>query len=820
MNLFLKIYDYFAGRRRAMWATLLCSLAIFCALMTRMEVDEDLAAFYPNQDEETEFVLSNMKAMDKIVVGVRAKEGADVGVYDLMDAGEMVADTLEKLLGEECEVTFYQDESQGIEMIRYCCTNMGRVLDDEDYERLEEQTTDSAIWSQMGRMRELMQSPLSAGISLTLPYDPLGLCGSKLEELSGLADNSGFILYDGCLVTPDLRMLVFFVTLDDDFGRTGDNAALDKKIRSVVNDDFCAEAGFDEMELLAYGAPLVALSNSNRVKKDEVITVGVAVLATIVIFLLCFRRKRTIVLVLLPVLYGMAFAGGVLGAFGAEISMIAIGLGATVCGLAMSYSIHMVTHAMHARSIRELVADMTQPMTVGSVTTIGAFVALIFTSSEILSDLGLFASLTLIGTLLFSLIFLPHFMEADGEGERTRAIVAMERFVGCDWSQSKWLVGLLGVATVVGLFTFRDTTFDNDMSKLNYRGDEWLNRSEAAIVGAMDTTEESTVIVSGKDMNTVFERSERMTEKAESMGCRVRTICPLLVQSDSLRAVREAKWASFWEGRKERVVGTLMEAAESNGFDSGAFSPFVGMLDGAEGMELPDVGEFLSTKNGAYMLYAVVEMGEGAGRRLQVDDRGETEEEIEAGSGKTEVLDELGRLEGVVVTDMGYFVRKTSDSIVDNFNLILFSASGLVALVLLLTYRRLSLVVLSMLPMCVSWVVILGFMSLLDISFNIVNIVLSTFIFGVGDDFAIFMTDGLLEKEKSGKDMLGSHKTAIMLSALALFVGLGSQAFAAHPGCRSIGMLVIPGLMVVILTSFVVQPLLFRLIKRYGKIRY
>ena len=39
--------------------------------------------------------------------------------------------------------------------------------------------------------------------------------------------------------------------------------------------------------------------------------------------------------------------------------------------------------------------------------SIGAFAGLLFTDSQLLRDFGLFASLTLVGTTLFSLVLLP-----------------------------------------------------------------------------------------------------------------------------------------------------------------------------------------------------------------------------------------------------------------------------------------------------------------------------------------------------------------------------------------------------------------------------
>ncbi len=70
----------------------------------------------------------------------------------------------------------------------------------------------------------------------------------------------------------------------------------------------------------------------------------------------------------------------------------------------------------------------------------------------------------------------------------------------------------------------------------------------------------------------------------------------------------------------------------------------------------------------------------------------------------------------------------------------------------------------SLLPMGISRVIILGLMAMFGVEFNIVTIILSTFIFGIGDDFSIFIMDGLLSEYKTGRKMLDTHKTAIFFS--------------------------------------------------------
>ena len=101
-------------------------------------------------------------------------------------------------------------------------------------------------------------------------------------------------------------------------------------------------------------------------------------------------------------------------------------------------------------------------------------------------------------------------------------------------------------------------------------------------------------------------------------------------------------------------------------------------------------------------------------------------------------------------------------------------------------------------------------MGILGIEFNIINIILSTFIFGIGDDFSIFIMDGLQNKYRTGQKVLNSHKTAIFFSAFTTVVGMGALVFAKHPALQSISTISILGMIAVVLVAYTIQPLIFR----------
>jgi len=117
--------------------------------------------------------------------------------------------------------------------------------------------------------------------------------------------------------------------------------------------------------------------------------------------------------------------------------------------------------------------------------------------------------------------------------------------------------------------------------------------------------------------------------------------------------------------------------------------------------------------------------------------------------------------------------------------------------------------------MAVSWLWILGIMALLGIQFNIINIILSTFIFGQGDDYTIFMTEGTVYEYIHRRPMLASYRRAILLSACIMFIGIGSLITARHPALHSLAEVTIVGMSSVVLMAFVIPPLVFRWGVRY-----
>lgn len=162
-------------------------------------------------------------------------------------------------------------------------------------------------------------------------------------------------------------------------------------------------------------------------------------------------------------------------------------------------------------------------------------------------------------------------------------------------------------------------------------------------------------------------------------------------------------------------------------------------------------------------------------------------------------------------------MSKLAQRLSDDFDYIGVCCSLIVFAFLWLSFRNFWLALIAFVPMALSWVWILAIMQLFDIQFNIVNIILATFIFGQGDDYTIFIVEGLLYEHRTGKPILPQYRQSILLSALIMLIGVGILVLAVHPAMHSLGVVTLIGMSVVLLIAVTVPPMLFRLYVRLSR---
>lgn len=796
-NIFVRLYDWFAQRRRLLYGLLALLVVALGAMAVQVRFDENINSFFSDGDnKEQSAMFENLKIKDKIAVMISGEDPDAI-----VEAAEIFKEQLQPLL-DEGVLLGITDGTEAETMERstdFIYNYLPIFFDESDYQRLDSLLTREGVQLAVDNTYNMLTSATGMAVGDVLTRDPLGVGTHLLRRFERFSTDFEYELYGGHLFTADLRTMLLFIDPALSMGRTGDNDSM-----VTLLDAAAAEAEQVEgVQIEQVGGPIVAVHNARRIKKDTALTMSLALIVIITVVYLSFRQKWAIPLISMPPAFGALFALAVVWLVQGAVSAIAIGAGVVVLGIALSYSIHVISHSNHIHSPRQIVRELSYPLTLGCMTTIGAFVALMFTSSSLLQDMGLFSAAALVGTTLFCLVFLPHFLGGMTEGGESRLLERIERWNGYAYESKRWVI--LAIVAVVGvcLCFYQDVRFDEDMTRLNYMPDN-IARAEQRLTTLTGSENDVYIVTSSHDLSAASQsyavleslcQGYRGEGKVEDF-----TSVSNFVVEESVQRERIARWEAFWAERRASVVEMLHTAARKKGFRDGAFARFDEMVereyepcryDAASLVDVPVLSEWITHSGGVPALIS----------RVKIEPQ--HKDEVYA------AIDKIGR---TTVIDRAYFSSKMVAAASDDFNFILLISSAIVFVALFLSYGRIELAALTFLPMCISWVIILGLMAMFDLRFNIVNIILATFIFGIGDDFSIFIMDGLLQEYKTGEKVLRVHKTAIFFSAFTTIVGMGVLILASHPALKSIALISVMGMCVVVFVSYTLQPFLFRLL--------
>ncbi len=851
-----------------MWLLMLSSAAVFAFFGLQLHYEENILKLLPQTEGTASFepVFGNLKVKDKVFIQLAPKgfSVAEVGSEPALDEETLsllcdeFIDSLTvrdggKYIGE---ILSCIDDDTMMGVVDYAITHFPTFVDESCYPRFNELLGWDAIRERMAKNVELLENDEDGNLAMLVSYDPLGLrygmlgtlkegfpdaSGSALKgDASGAAEGAseaattenassenaseaqgsaatssakfGMTLKNRHFFSQDGNVVMAFISPGFDYMDSDAASSFIKMIEKEISD---FEAIHPEVSVYMHGSPAMSANNSRRIKGDLVMTVGISLLLIILLIAYFFKNKSSLLLLLTPVAYGALAALALMYWIKGSMSLMAIGIGAVVLGVALSYCLHVITHYKYVNDPERVLRDESKPVFLGCLTTVGAFAGLLFTTSDLLRDFGLFASFSMIGTTLFALIFLPHFFSPESNRRSEKAFRFFDKVNSLPLDRNPWVLGAISLITVVCLF-LPAPEFDSNLRNINYTSPKvkeamaiynaennggWSSQYYAATGSTLD----SALLCN----RTLFSRLDSLRD--EGIVKKYTDAAGVFLIPESEQQNRIDIWSNYWSEKitPSRTRFSLTEerlsrAAVEENLSSDFFAPFSALCEAEyEPESIYDSGavpeSILSnfvekSADGTYMVFTSALMADGD---------------------KMAVNKAVDSVEGSLVVDPFFYTGNMVEIIHNDFNTILWISMAFVFIVLLLSFRNLAVSLIAFLPMTLSWYVVQGIMWIFGLKFNLINIIISSFIFGIGVDYSIFVMQGLLSAASGkGTDMLNYHKTAIGLSAMILIVVTGSLLFAVHPAIKSIGISSIIGMSASILLSYSIEPFLFRQLLR------
>jgi uncharacterized protein len=129
-----------------------------------------------------------------------------------------------------------------------------------------------------------------------------------------------------------------------------------------------------------------------------------------------------------------------------------------------------------------------------------------------------------------------------------------------------------------------------------------------------------------------------------------------------------------------------------------------------------------------------------------------------------------------------------------------------IAIILFITLRRISDVLLTLIPLLMAGVVTLEICVLIGMPLNFANIIALPLLLGVGVAFKIYYI--MAWREGQTKLLQSVLTRAVTFSALTTATAFGSLWFSSHPGTSSMGKLLAISLLTTMMAAALFQPVL------------
>ncbi|MEY8761489.1 MMPL family transporter [Chryseobacterium sp. MD-1] len=803
MHRFFIFLYYLISKNRLLSVLAAAGIALLCIFFaSKINFEEDINQIIPKSEKSdlTAKVLKQLNFSDKIIVIIENKSAENN--FQLSETADRFLENISPLKKYIGSVQGKVNDNEISETFDFVNQNLPLFLDENDYQEISRKLQKDSITKQVENNYVSLVSPTSLVTKEFIKKDPLGFTFLGIKKLNALNISKDFRLEDNYIVTKDGKHLLLFIDPKNKSNDTKNNEAFVDKLNEIkdgINKQFKGKT-----ELSYFGSPVIAVANAKQIKKDIQNTVIISMTVLLILLIYYFRNIFTPLIIFLPTVFSVLLALLILYFIKDKISAISLSVGAILIGITIDYALHILTHYKHNNNIEELYKEITQPIILSSATTAVSFLCLIFVRSEALKDLGLFASITVILSSISALIIVPQlYHPKEKEGKPNTNFI--DKIGSYPYEKNKPLIIGCSLVIIACLFGFRHVGFNEDIGDLNYIPKD-LKVSEAKLQQLSDLTSKSIYTISyGNSEEEALARNSQLNQflEREKQQGKILSYNSLgnVVLSEKDQQKKIEIWKNFWDTQKKnQTISELIDIGTQFGFNSSAFAQFNETLNknystlslkDYEKVKALQVSEFLSNEKGFYTVSNIVKVDENK---------------------RNAFIKDVEKKHDALAIDRQQMNENFLGLLKRDFNTLINYSLLAIILTIIIFFRNFELTVLTMFPIVLTGVVTAGILYFLGLELNIFSTVVCTLIFGVGDDFSIFLTKAMQKEHTTGKNELPTYRISIILAVFTTILSIGSLIFAKHPALHSLALVALIGMFSVIIITSTLYPFWFRLL--------
>ena len=570
---FVKIFRFFRQRKALMYMLLIVSMAVFAFFGLQIKLEEDMSKLLPLGDSnESGVVFTNLKVKDKVFIQMKGQSPEVMADYidELMDSimtcDSIISNTLYRL-----------DADVALSALDYAMEHVPSFVDTSLYDKFDQAIADAD--ATMQHNYEIIMDDETGSKTQMVATDPLNLRSLLMPSIGG---GMGFTIIDNHLFSRDSTVALAFLSPRFLSFDSKQSTVLVEHIEKSISE---FNVTHPDVEILFHGTPVRSSGNSKKMHKDIFLTIGIALVIILILLCVSFRSAKIIIHNVLPIAYGTFFALACMYWIKGGMSLIALGVGVLILGVAISYCLHIIIHQYFVCDVEKMLKDEAKPVILGCLTTIGAFLGLLFTKSDLLKDFGLFSTLLLLGSTFFSLVFLPQFLSSKEANFNKFIFKIVDKANNYSYDRNYIMVGLLTVVIIIGIVFTPKVKFDNDLKNIGYLSDELLKSEKLYAEKNTNGLLQRYYAVVAPSLDEALDYNETLANALDSLHKAgvIKNYTPIvskLFQSEKEQNMRIEAWHNYWTPEKiDEAMSAVNKAATDNELDPEMFDLFRSMLE-------------------------------------------------------------------------------------------------------------------------------------------------------------------------------------------------------------------------------------------------
>ncbi len=771
------------SRSRALGLVALAlALGVYVALHAR--IGTDITHFMPDRNR-SEFVALSTRLADSsftrtMVLSVEAADPEDAVA---------VARSLADRLREHPEIAWVRagvEDDRLRDLFDLYFPRRYALLSAEPERELPEWLSERALRERARTLRRRLASPASTLLEELASSDPIGGFERVLERLR--SGEPRLISQGGQFVTVDGRFaIVLAATHSSAFA-----SAPQARLLSFID-----EAFVDISDRLGVEAVL-EMSGSNRfsvwverrMKRDVYLIGAVSFLGVAGLFFAFVGSLRGFLVVAVPPLAGIlvATASG-LALFG-KLDGLTMAFGASLMGIAIDYSNHLLIHqglappgTAPAATARRLRASLV----LGAATTVASLGGMAVTAFPAFREMSFFATVGVLSALAVSLGVVPALLPFVPRlpARAPRAAAALAGLSGALGRVPRALVFAPLAVGLLGLVVLPSIDWLDDMSGLASLDPELL-AEDARVRERVGAPEGGDFVVG------LAEGPEAAVALNDHIDLRLQELVAV-GQLDRIRSLHTLLWSEqlqrqnlAWVRADTGLEARVERAFVQEGFRPGAFEPFRETLAAPPPAPLA-LADLEASPLGDMLAPFVFPLGDRVAVVTYL-------EGLRSADAARRVLDGLP---GVHLLDQKTFFSDVYREYREMTLRQLLIGGFLVLALLALRYRAWRPTLAAFLPSALVAALLLEGFALTGVRVNLLHVMSLVMVMGMGVDFGIFLVDSASVRRDLGATML-----SLLMSCLTTAFVFGALALSDQPALRSIGVTAGAG----ILLSYALAP--------------